>query len=111
LPRGEQRSVESGAIHIPHAGAYALQNGNYQAAWYANLFDEIESDIGRARYTQQKDETLSPQAVVLETASTSPEVSRSVPVEFGYLLYYGAAALLFLEWLYSLWRYSRAGAA
>ena len=111
LPRGEQRSVKSGAIHIPHAGAYSLQNGNYQAAWYANLFDEVESDIGRSRHTPQKDETSPTQAVVLETSSASQEVSRSVPVEFGYLLYYGAAALLFLEWLYSLWRYSQAGTA
>ncbi len=111
LPRGEKRPVESEAIHIPHAGEYDLKNGSYQAVWYANLFDEIESDIGRTRHTQQTDETQPTQAVAVEASHTPQEVSRSVPIEFGYLLYYGAAALLFLEWLYALWRYTRTRAA
>jgi hypothetical protein len=111
LPRGEKRRVESEAIHIPHVGEYSLKNGNYHAVWYANLFDEIESDIGRSRQTAQIDQPQPTPAQVLETSHTPQAVSRSVPIEFGYVLYYGAAALLFLEWLYALWRYSRARAA
>jgi hypothetical protein len=88
-------------------GAYRLQNGDYQAMWYANLFDEIESDIGRRAQADQSSEAVS---VILETSQAAQEVSRTVPIEFGQLLYYGAAALLFLEWLYALWRYTRARA-
>ena len=107
LPSGETRAVEATAVEIPHVGAYRLQNGDYQAMWYANLFDEIESDIGRRAQADQSSEAVS---VVLETSQAAQEVSRTVPIEFGQLLYYGAAALLFLEWLYALWRYTRARA-
>ena len=107
LPSGETRAVEAAAVEIPHVGAYRLQNGDYQAMWYANLFDEIESDIGRRAQADQSSEAVS---VILETSQAAQEVSRTVPIEFGQLLYYGAAALLFLEWLYALWRYTRARA-
>ncbi len=104
LPSGETQAVEAAAVEIPHVGAYRLQNGDYQAMWYANLFDEIESDIGRRPQPEQSLEAVS---VVLETSQAPQEVSRTVPIEFGQLLYYGAATLLFLEWLYALWRYAR----
>ena len=105
LPSGETRPVEATAIEIPHVGAYRLQNGDYQARWYANLFDEIESDIGRHTQPEQGSETVS---VVLETPHAPQELSHTVPIEFGQLLYYAAAALLFVEWLYALWCYARA---
>ena len=108
LPGGETRSLEAAAVDIPHVGAYRLQNGDYRARWYANLFDELESDIGRR---PQAEPTPEAAPVVLDTSQAPHEVSRTVPVEFGQLLYYGAAGLLFLEWLYALWRYTRARAA
>ena len=107
LPGGETRSLEAAAVDIPHVGAYRLQNGDYRARWYANLFDELESDIGRQPQAEPAPEAAS---VVLDTSQAPHEVSRTVPVEFGQLLYYGAAGLLFLEWLYALWRYTRARA-
>jgi len=107
LPDGETRSLEAAAVDIPHVGAYRLQNGDYRTMWYANLFDELESDIGRSAQDEPAPEAA---PVVLDTSESSHEVSRTVPVEFGQLLYYGAAGLLFLEWLYALWRYTRARA-
>ena len=105
LPGGETRSLEAAAVDIPHVGAYRLQNGDYRTMWYANLFDELESDIGRQPQAEPAPEAA---PVVLDTSQAPHEVSRTVPVEFGQLLYYGAAGLLFLEWLYALWRYTRA---
>ena len=107
LPGGETRSLEAAAVDIPHVGAYRLQNGDYRTTWYANLFDELESDIGRQPQAEPAPEAA---PVVLNTSQAPHEVSRTVPVEFGQLLYYGAAGLLFLEWLYALWRYTRARA-
>ena len=107
LPGGETRSLEAAAVDIPHVGAYRLQNGDYRTMWYANLFDELESDIGRSAQDEPAPEAA---PVVLDTSQASHEVSRTVPVEFGQLLYYAAAGLLFLEWLYALWRYTRARA-
>lgn len=107
LPGGETRSLEAAAVDIPHVGAYRLQNGDYRTMWYANLFDELESDIGRQPQAEPAPEAA---PVVLDTSQAPHEVSRTVPVEFGQLLYYGAAGLLFLEWLYALWRYTRARA-
>ena len=108
LPGGETRSLEAAAVDIPRVGAYRLQNGDYRTMWYANLFDELESDIGRQPQAEPVPEAA---PVVLDTSQAPHEVSRTVPVEFGQLLYYGAAGLLFLEWLYALWRYTRARAA
>jgi hypothetical protein len=65
------------------------------------LFDEAESDIGR-----RADEESDP--LSLGEITALQEVSHTVPIEFGHFLYYGAALLLLLEWLYALWRYSRA---
>ena len=107
LPDGETRSLEAAAVDISHVGAYRLQNGDYRTMWYANLFDELESDIGRSAQDEPAPEAA---PVVLDTSQASHEVSRTVPVEFGQLLYYAAAGLLFLEWLYALWRYTRARA-
>ena len=107
LPSGETRSLEAAAVDVPHVGAYRLQNGDYRTMWYANLFDELESDIGRRPQAEPAPETT---PVVLDTSQAPHQVSRTVPVEFGQLLYYGAAGLLFLEWLYALWRYTRARA-
>ena len=107
LPGGETRSLDAAAVDIPHVGAYRLQNGDYRTMWYANLFDELESDIGRSAQDEPAPEAT---PVVLDTTQAPHEVSRTVPVEFGQLLYYAAAGLLFLEWLYALWRYTRARA-
>ena len=107
LPGGETRSLDAAAVDIPHVGAYRLQNGDYRTMWYANLFDELESDIGRSAQDEPAPEAT---PVVLDTSQAPHEVSRTVPVEFGQLLYYAAAGLLFLEWLYALWRYTRARA-
>ena len=67
---------------------------------YANLFDETESDIGR-------EATAGELPVAVEPArSTSREVQRDVPVEFGHSLYWLAALILLGEWLYALRRSS-----
>lgn len=107
-PHGEQRAIDNPAVEIPHVGEYSLKNGDYQAIWYANLFDELESDIGRAAQAEPAEAGAVPTAL---TSSQAPqEISHTVPIEFGRLLYYGAAAVLFFEWLYALWRYTRARA-
>ena len=111
-PNGEQRAIDTPAIEVPHVGEYQLRNGNYHASWYANLFDELESDIGRAVPTEQAESAAAEVAPTAGTSTPAPqEISHTVPIEFGRMLYYGAAAVLFLEWLYALWRYTRARAA
>jgi len=99
-PRGQTLPVDSGAVEIEQGGEYHITGSNYEATLYANLFDESESDIGR-----QEEETSTVPPVV-ETSVTH-EIVRTVPQEFGRSLYYGAALLLLLEWLYALWRYRR----
>jgi VWA domain-containing protein/aerotolerance regulator-like protein len=103
-PQGEERVVETDTVEVDHVGEYRLAGSRYRAILYANLFDEMESDIAR-----REEDTP-----VAKPASESPaaprEVARTVPHEFGRSLYYGAALLLILEWLYAMWRYSRTGA-
>ncbi|MGE0681489.1 MAG: hypothetical protein AB7P69_11420, partial [Candidatus Binatia bacterium] len=72
----------------------------YGATLYANLFDEDESEFGR-----QEEE---PPNITPVTESSAPhEFTYTAPKEFGRSLYYGAALLLLLEWLYAFWRYRR----
>ncbi|MCS6924598.1 MAG: VWA domain-containing protein [Candidatus Binatia bacterium] len=103
LPGGQTRSIEAGAVEIDQVGEYRIKGSHYNAVLYANLFDEAESDIGR----REDGSSFS-----TSVAATPPpqELRHTVPQEFGRLLYYGAAGLLLLEWLYALWRYRRAGA-
>jgi hypothetical protein len=103
-PRGGERSVDTSSVEIDQVGEYRLSGSRYQAVLYANLFDEAESDIGRP-----EDDTAPASA---RSESQAPqELSHTVPAEFGYWLYYGAALLLLLEWLYALWRYHRTSVA
>lgn len=99
-PRGDKRLIENGSIDVEQVGEYHLDGEQYHAVLYANLFDDAESDIGR----QEEADESQPLQVA---ASTPSEMTRIEPVEFGRLLYYGAAVLLALEWLYALWRYRR----
>jgi hypothetical protein len=103
-PRGQESAVDTGAVEIEQVGEYRLVGSHYRATLYANLFDEDESDIGR-----REEESTTP---VAATETHLPqELSHTVPAEFGRSLYYGAALLLFLEWLYALWRYRRVSGA
>ena len=100
---GDERKVETNVIEIDHVGEYRIAGSQYRATLYANLFDEHESDIGRR---EEESQTTTPQRVARQEPQ---QLTQTVPVEFGRLLYYGAAALLLIEWLYALWRYSRMG--
>jgi hypothetical protein len=97
-PSGRETPIEGGAVEVEKVGVYRLTGSRYHAALYANLFDEDESDIGRG-------EADAPAATVAAEAHAPQEIVQTVPEEFGRSLYYGAAALLLLEWLYALWRY------
>jgi hypothetical protein len=103
-PRGEESAVDTGSIEVNQVGEYRLAGSRYGATLYANLFDEAESDIGR-----REDGDAS--AVPVSETKLPQELSHAVPAEFGRSLYYGAALLLLLEWLYALWRYRRASAS
>jgi len=100
-PQGEERPIETDSLEIDHVGEYRLVGSRYHATLYANLFDETESDIGR------REDEDAPTSVKPESPQAPQELAHTVPIEFGRSLYYGAAALLFLEWLYALWRYYR----
>jgi len=99
-PRGQEIPVDSGAIEVEQTGEYRITGSKYGAILYANLFDEEESDIGR-----RAEET--PTVTTVTEARAPQEFVRTMPKEFGRSLYYGAALLLLLEWLYALWRYRR----
>jgi hypothetical protein len=99
-PDGQETTIDSGTVEIEQVGEYQLMGSHYRATLYANLFDEEESDIGRP----EEKEAAPP--LVAETHAPQ-EFVQTVPEEFGRSLYYGAAALLLLEWLYALWRYRR----
>jgi hypothetical protein len=99
-PRGQESPIENGMAEIEQVGEYQLAGRQYHATLYANLFDEDESDIGR-REEEQAAAPLAPEP------SAPQEFVRTLPAEFGRSLYYGAAVLLLLEWLYALWRYRR----
>lgn len=100
-PQGEERPIETDSLEIDHVGEYRLVGSRYHATLYANLFDETESDIGR------REDEDAPTSVKPESPRAPQELAHTVPIEFGRSLYYGAAALVFLEWLYALWRYYR----
>ncbi len=101
-PRGEEQAIETDMVEVDQIGEYRLDGSRYHGTLYANLFDEAESDIAR----REEKEPAQAQPNV-EPAAAPQEVTRSVPREFGRSLYYGAAIILTLEWLYALWRYSR----
>jgi hypothetical protein len=100
-PGGQETVLEGGSVEVERVGEYRLTGSRYRATLYANLFDEEESDIGR------RDEKAPDAAPVIETGRAPQELVHIVPEEFGRSLYYGAAVLLLLEWLYALWRYRR----
>jgi hypothetical protein len=100
-PGGVEKVVDAGSVEVDQIGEYRLAGSHYRATLYANLFDEAESDIGR-----REDDDAKP--VPVSEARPPQELSRTVPEEFGRWLYYGAALLLMIEWLYALWRYRRA---
>ena len=105
LPQGEEQKIDTDVIEIDHVGEYRLIGSRYNRTLYANLFDEQESDIGR------RDDDSKPVTTKNVTVPAPQELQQTVPVEFGRMLYYGAAALLLLEWLYALWRYYRTSRA
>ena len=100
-PQGEEQKIDTDVIEVDHVGEYRLSGSRYRTTLYANLFDEHESDIGR------RDDDSQPVAVKHVDAQAPQELTKMVPMEFGRILYYGAASLLLLEWLYALWRYYR----
>jgi hypothetical protein len=99
-PSGQVMPVESGAVEVEQVGEYHVTGSHYHATLYANLFDDDESDIGR------RDEEAAGSPPIVE-ARPPQELVQTVPEEFGRSLYFGAAALLLLEWLYALRRYRR----
>jgi hypothetical protein len=103
-PRGEEQVVETDTVEIDQIGEYRLGGSRYHATLYANLFDEMESDIARR-------EEDAPIGKLTSAAPQAPqELTRTVPHEFGRSLYYVAAVVLILEWLYAMRRYYRMGA-
>jgi hypothetical protein len=100
-PEGKTQKVDTDVIEVDHIGEYRLTGSQYHAILLANLFDESESDIGR------RDTDSKPLTATKTVAPAPQELTQTVPVEFGRLLYYGAAALILFEWLYALWRYYR----
>jgi len=100
-PQGEEQKIDTDVIEVDHVGEYRLSGSRYRTTLYANLFDEHESDIGR------RDDDSQPVAVKRVDAQAPQELTKMVPMEFGRILYYGAASLILLEWLYALWRYYR----
>ncbi|MGE0820526.1 MAG: VWA domain-containing protein [Candidatus Binatia bacterium] len=103
-PQGATQAVVTDVLEVDYVGEYRLTGSRYQATLYANLFDENESDIGRRDEQEESD----PLEMATEVAPEAPRTfTKTIPIEFGYTLYYGAAALLLFEWLYALWRYYR----
>jgi len=93
--------LETDTVEVDQIGEYRLGGSRYRAILYANLFDEAESDIAR------REEDAPPVQLVIEPPAAPQELTHTVPHEFGRSLYYGAALVLILEWLYAMWRYSR----
>ena len=78
------------------AGEYRVASGGVQRTVYANFFDPVESDIGRAAKEPP-----------LAIAAHSPAPRRGAPAasrgtEFGWWLLAAAAALLVVEWFVAL---------
>jgi len=88
-------------VEIDQIGEYRLGGSRYRSILYANLFDEMESDIARR-------EEDAPIGNLTSAAPQAPqELIRTIPHEFGRALYYVAAVVLILEWLYAMRRYYR----
>lgn len=102
-PRGEEQVIETDTVEIDQIGEYRLAGSQYQTILYANLFDEMESDIARR---EEKVPSAKPASLALQGPQ---DETRTVPQEFGRSLYYVAAAVSILEWLYAMWRYYRTG--
>ena len=105
VPGADARPLDDDTFGLDRAGVYRIAGDAYRALLYANLFDEAESDIGRADVEEGDDP-------VTAVSATDPRigtrtVERAVPVEFGRWLYWLAAALLAGEWLYALVRERR----
>ena len=105
VPGADARPFDDDTFGLDRAGVYRVEGDAYRALLYANLFDEAESDIGRAD-VEEADDTV-PAVSPLETRTGTRTVERAVPVEFGHWLYWLAAALLAGEWLYALLREQR----
>ena len=101
-PRGEERPLVAPAVEIEQVGEYRITGTHFSRTLFANLFDDAESDIGR-----QEDQEDTPSAL---EAKPPQEITKTIAEEFGHFLYYGAVALLGLEWLWALWRYRKTGA-
>ena len=102
VPGADARPLDDDTFGLDRAGVYRVEGDAYQALLYANLFDEAESDIGRAD-VEEADDTA-PAVSTTDTRIGTRTVERAVPVEFGRWLYWLAAALLAGEWLYALVR-------
>ena len=105
VPGADARPLDDDTFGLDRAGVYRVEGDAYRALLYANLFDEAESDIGRAD-VEEADDTASA-ASTTDTRVGTRTVERVVPVEFGHWLYWLAAALLAGEWLYALVREQR----
>ena len=121
-PQAEAQALATDTVSLDQVGIYRIEAETYQAVLYANLFDEAESDIGRhaAEDTLRRRADIGmsvgmsagghagssgqPQVSPPGVRTTSEEVHREVPVEFGRGLYWLAALLLLGEWLYALRR-------
>lgn len=103
VPGADARPLDDDTFGLDRAGVYRVTGDAYRALLYANLFDEAESDIGRADVDEADDAAASATDARVGTRT----VERAVPVEFGRWLYWLAAALLAGEWLYALIRERR----
>ena len=102
VPGADARPLDDDTFGLDRAGVYQVEGDAYRALLYANLFDEAESDIGRADVGEADD--TAPAVSTTDTRIGTRTVERAVPVEFGRWLYWLAAALLAGEWLYALVR-------
>lgn len=105
VPGADARPLDDDTFGLDRAGVYRIEGAAYRALLYANLFDEAESDIGRANVEEADDPV--PVVSATDTRVGTRTVERAVPVEFGRWLYWLAAALLAGEWLYALVRERR----
>ena len=103
VPGADARPLDDDTFGLDRTGVYQVTGNAYRALLYANLFDEAESDIGRADVEEADDAAASATDPRVGTRT----VERAVPVEFGRWLYWLAAALLAGEWLYALVRERR----
>lgn len=110
-PGVEAQALDDDTFGLDRTGVYRVEGESYNALVYANLFDEAESDIGRADDANEhtgaaREATLTPPGFQIAPQT----VQRRVPVEFGHSLYWLAALLLLGEWLYGVYRSRTEGA-